>query len=79
MNDKAKALSQISEALAKLEEARNTISDLLINRTTQTAGGDVDKRSLEDLHKRVTQAITVLPHSGRNTSNSTKGRNEIED
>ena len=79
MNDKAKALSQISEALAKLEEARNTISDLLINRTTQTAGGDVDKCFLEDLHKRVTQAITVLPHSGRNTSNSTKGRNEIED
>ena len=79
MNDKAKALSQISEALAKLEEARNTISDLLINRTTQTAGGDVDKRFLEDLHKRVTQAITVLPNSGRSTSNSTKGRNEIED
>lgn len=79
MNDKAKALSQISEALTKLEEARYTISDLLINRATQTTGGDVDKRFLEDLHKRVTQAITVLPHSGRNTSNSTKGRNEIED
>lgn len=79
MNDKAKALSQISDALVKLEDARNTISDLLINRSTHTGGEKFDKRFLEDLHKRVTQAITVLPHSGRNTSNSTKGRDAIED
>lgn len=79
MNDKAKALSQISDALGTLEEACNTISDLLISHTSLTAGVDVDKRFLEDLHKRVTQAITVLPHSGRNTSNGSKGRDAIED
>lgn len=79
MNDKAKALSQIADALGKLEDARNMIGDMLILHTTQSVGGEADKRFLEDLHKRVTQAITVLPHSGRNTSNSTKGRDEIED
>ncbi|MFY0594890.1 MAG: hypothetical protein JXQ85_00535 [Cognatishimia sp.] len=77
MNDKATALSHISDALRNLEDARKIISDLLINSTTQAGGGNVDKRFLEDLHKRVIQATTVLPHSGRNTSNSTKGRNEI--
>lgn len=77
MDDKAQAISQISDALGKLEDARNTIGEMLISHT-RTVCSEADKRFLEDLHKRVTQAITVLPHSGRNTSNSTKGRDEIE-
>lgn len=73
MDNRAKALAQIADALDTLESARNLVSEMLINRPTGKDGEKIDIASLEDLHKRVTQAITVLPHSGRSTVNSTKG------
>lgn len=71
MDNQSKALSHISDALSTLEDARSIISELLINRPAQSTKRELE--ILQDLHKRVTQAITVLPHSGRNTSNCSKG------
>lgn len=54
------ALDHLRTAMRELEAARNEISSALV----KSKEGTTEFRRLSDLHGRVTQAMTVLPHGG---------------
>lgn len=66
MPEATQALTKIAAALEKLNEARAEVSKALIGHRSGSKGDDRRYQELSDLHRRITQAITALPHGGRN-------------
>lgn len=60
MTDMTEALKQIRAAMAALEKARDALSAELL---AHKADGPEHDR-IEQLHRKVTQAMALLPHGG---------------
>ena len=59
------AISKIREARITLESARNSLSEALLNCGRKGLfEKDAEYQRLSDLHQRVTQAASLLPHGG---------------
>ena len=58
------ALNQVRNALTSLTKARDALSAALLHHKGGKHEADSEYHQLLDLHKRVTQAATLLPHGG---------------
>ena len=67
MPHESDALKQIRQARLTLENARNSLSEALLNCGRKgLTEKDTEYQQLMDLHHRVTQALSLLPQGGDN-------------
>lgn len=63
MPDNQTALDKIRSACKALEESRQSLSAALIELANEEGKRGGDYAALQDLHRRVSQAATLLPRS----------------